>query len=80
MAVAFLAGALAALAMAPFNAFPVLAVSFPVAIWLLDGVAFPAPENPSPRFWRSIGSAARLGSIRCPGSSNGTALRRSWPI
>jgi apolipoprotein N-acyltransferase len=37
MLVASLAGAAAALAMAPFNLFPVLAISFPVLIWLLDG-------------------------------------------
>ncbi|MDQ0472366.1 apolipoprotein N-acyltransferase [Labrys wisconsinensis] len=34
---AFAAGALGALAMPPFGLFPVLAVSFTVAIWLLDG-------------------------------------------
>ncbi|MBP0577843.1 apolipoprotein N-acyltransferase [Labrys sp. LIt4] len=61
MAGAFLAGALASLAMAPFDAFPVLAVSFPVAVWLLDGIAVPTPENPAPRLWRSIATAARLG-------------------
>lgn len=35
--IAFLAGALSALAMAPFNAFPILAITFPVLVWLLDG-------------------------------------------
>ncbi|CAM5772238.1 apolipoprotein N-acyltransferase [Labrys miyagiensis] len=53
---AFLAGALAALAMAPFDFAPVLAVSFPVAIWLLDGIA-----NGSSSLPRSLLAAARLG-------------------
>lgn len=35
--IAFLAGAMSALAMAPFNAFPILAITFPVFVWLLDG-------------------------------------------
>jgi apolipoprotein N-acyltransferase len=36
-AIALVAGALSALAMAPFNAWPVLFLSFPVAVWLIDG-------------------------------------------
>ena len=36
-AIALLAGALSALAMAPFNAWPVLLVTFPVMVWLIDG-------------------------------------------
>jgi apolipoprotein N-acyltransferase len=36
-AIALVAGALSALAMAPFNAWPVLFLTFPVAIWLIDG-------------------------------------------
>ncbi len=36
-AIALAAGAAAALAMAPFNAWPVLFVTFPVAVWLIDG-------------------------------------------
>ncbi|MDU3046267.1 MAG: apolipoprotein N-acyltransferase, partial [Bradyrhizobium sp.] len=38
-AIAVAAGALSALAMAPFNAWPVLAISFPVVVWLIDGAA-----------------------------------------
>ena len=36
-AIAVLAGALSALAMAPFNAWPVLFLTFPVVVWLIDG-------------------------------------------
>jgi apolipoprotein N-acyltransferase len=35
--IALAAGALSTLAMAPFNAWPVLFVTFPVAVWLIDG-------------------------------------------
>lgn len=41
---AFLAGALSALAMPPFDAFPVLFLTFPVFVWLLDATA----ADPSP--------------------------------
>ncbi len=37
MAIAFAAGAVSTLAMAPFNAWPVLFVTLPVAVWLIDG-------------------------------------------
>jgi apolipoprotein N-acyltransferase len=36
-AIALVAGALSSLAMAPFNAWPVLFLSFPVMVWLIDG-------------------------------------------
>src|SRR6476660_774268 len=36
-AVALVAGALSSLAMAPFNAWPVLFLTFPVLVWLIDG-------------------------------------------
>jgi apolipoprotein N-acyltransferase len=36
-AIALLAGALSALAMAPFDAWPVLFITFPVLVWLIDG-------------------------------------------
>jgi apolipoprotein N-acyltransferase len=35
--IALIAGALSALAMAPFNAWPVLFATIPVAVWLIDG-------------------------------------------
>lgn len=35
--IALLAGAASSLAMAPFNAWPVLFITFPIAIWLIDG-------------------------------------------
>src|SRR4051812_2012888 len=37
VAVALAAGALSALAMPPFNAWPILFVTFPVVLWLIDG-------------------------------------------
>jgi apolipoprotein N-acyltransferase len=36
-AIALVAGALSVLAMAPFNAWPVLFLTFPVVVWLIDG-------------------------------------------
>jgi apolipoprotein N-acyltransferase len=36
-AIAFLAGAASALAMAPINAWPILLITFPVVVWLIDG-------------------------------------------
>ncbi len=38
-AIAFLAGAASALALAPVNAWPILFVTFPVVVWLVDGSA-----------------------------------------
>ncbi|MBR2119941.1 MAG: apolipoprotein N-acyltransferase [Pseudomonadota bacterium] len=35
--IALVAGALSALAMAPFNAWPILFLTIPVAVWLIDG-------------------------------------------
>ena len=37
--IAFVAGAVSALALAPFDAWPVLFVTFPVLVWLVDGAA-----------------------------------------
>ena len=35
--IAFAAGALSALAMAPFDAWPILFLTFPALVWLIDG-------------------------------------------
>ena len=37
--IALLAGAVSSLSMAPFNAWPVLFVTFPIVVWLIDGAA-----------------------------------------
>ncbi len=37
--IALLAGAVSSLSMAPFNAWPVLFVTFPIVVWLIDGSA-----------------------------------------
>ncbi len=47
---AFLAGALSALAMPPFDAFPVLFLTFPVFVWLLDATA----ADPSPTLFARL--------------------------
>lgn len=52
-AIALVAGALSALAMAPFNAWPVLFVTFPLLIWLIDGAAAGK--------WRGVPAAAMSG-------------------
>lgn len=51
-AVALIAGALSALALAPYHAFPILLITLPVLVWLLDGAL---PES---------GSSGILGGIR----------------
>src|SRR5262247_2040638 len=38
-AIAFLAGAVSVLALAPFNLWPVMFLTFPVVVWLIDGSA-----------------------------------------
>jgi apolipoprotein N-acyltransferase len=52
-ALALAAGALSALAMAPFNAWPVLFITFPIAIWLIDGAGAGR--------WRGVPAAAMSG-------------------
>jgi apolipoprotein N-acyltransferase len=52
-AIALLAGALSALAMAPFDAWPVLFATFPVVVWLIDGAGAGA--------WRGVPAAAMAG-------------------
>jgi apolipoprotein N-acyltransferase len=38
-AIAFVAGAVSVLALAPFNLWPILFLTFPIAVWLIDGSA-----------------------------------------
>lgn len=45
LGIAWLGGAFAALAMAPYHAVPLLLISFPVLIWLIDGLG-PARTRP----------------------------------
>jgi apolipoprotein N-acyltransferase len=51
--IAFVAGALSALAMAPFDAWPVLFVTFPALVWLIDSAAQGS--------WRGVIAAAAAG-------------------
>jgi apolipoprotein N-acyltransferase len=57
--IALAAGAVSALAMAPFNAWPVLFVTFPVAVWLIDGAAAGkrrgVPAAAMAGFWFGLG-------------------------
>ena len=50
-AIALVAGALSALAMAPFNAWPILFLTLPVAVWQIDGAGR----------WRGVPAAALTG-------------------
>jgi apolipoprotein N-acyltransferase len=51
--IAFAAGALSALAMAPFNLWPILFLTFPTLVWLIDGTGFER--------WRAMTAAAATG-------------------
>jgi apolipoprotein N-acyltransferase len=52
-AIALVAGALSALAMAPFNAWPILFLTLPVAVWQIDGAGAGR--------WRGVPAAALTG-------------------
>jgi apolipoprotein N-acyltransferase len=52
-AIALVAGALSVLAMAPFNAWPILFLTFPVMVWLIDGAGAGR--------WRGVPAAAMAG-------------------
>jgi apolipoprotein N-acyltransferase len=51
--IAFVAGALSVLALAPFNAWPVLFLTFPTLVWLIDGAGVGR--------WGGVGAAAATG-------------------
>jgi len=51
--IAFVAGALSVLAMAPFNAWPILFLTFPTLVWLIDGAGASR--------WSGLGTAAAIG-------------------
>jgi apolipoprotein N-acyltransferase len=59
LAAAYLAGAIAALSLAPLNALPALLVSFPVAIWLLDGT----PSGQKRFSWPALRTAFSIGWV-----------------
>jgi apolipoprotein N-acyltransferase len=52
-AIALVAGAFSSLAMAPFNAWPILFLTFPVAVWQIDGAGAGR--------WRGVPAAAMTG-------------------
>src|SRR5271165_2488053 len=60
---AFFAGALSVLAMAPFFIWPVMFLTFPVLIWAIDAVCVPEPEEEEPfaAFRRRVRRAALIG-------------------
>ena len=51
--IAFVAGALSVLAMAPFNAWPILFFTLPTLVWLIDGIGG--------RGWSALAAAAAIG-------------------
>ena len=60
-AIALAAGAAGALAMAPFDLFPALAITMTVAVWLIDGSGVTADGARGASRWRSALAAARDG-------------------
>lgn len=52
---AFAAGAVSALAMPPFDFFPVLFLTFPALVWLMDGVAAEPEKGLAIRLWHGFG-------------------------
>jgi apolipoprotein N-acyltransferase len=59
-AAAMLAGCASVLALAPFFLFPVLFLTLPSLVWLIDGCAG-ASVGAAPRPWRAAAAAARVG-------------------
>lgn len=58
-ALLLIAGAVSALAMAPFHAAPVLFITLPILVWSLDGVQ--PPQHAAVSRWRLFRSAAAVG-------------------
>ncbi|MEX2249198.1 MAG: apolipoprotein N-acyltransferase [Parvibaculum sp.] len=52
-AAAFLAGALSTLALSPYNFLPILFLTFPVLVWLIDGVGEPTRSRRRRVMWRA---------------------------
>lgn len=52
--VAFFAGAISALSMAPFDAFFVLFFTFPILVWLIDGVSNEPETGLRSKFWEGF--------------------------
>ncbi len=67
--IAFVAGAASALALAPFNAWPILFLTFPVLVWLIDGSAAGRWAAPWPRRSPAGGSASAISSPDFTGSA-----------
>lgn len=55
--IAVVAGAVSALAMPPFDIFPVLFLTMPILVWLIDGTTAPVDAG----FFRRLWPAARIG-------------------
>lgn len=55
--VAFIVGALSALALPPFQIFPVMFLTMPTLVWLLDG----ASTEPAKTWWQRIGPFFKVG-------------------
>ncbi|WP_339830920.1 apolipoprotein N-acyltransferase [uncultured Parvibaculum sp.] len=53
LAAAFLAGALSTLSLPPYDFFPILFLTFPVLVWLLDGVGEPTRSRRRRVMWRA---------------------------
>ncbi|MBL8590005.1 MAG: apolipoprotein N-acyltransferase, partial [Methylobacteriaceae bacterium] len=53
-AIAFAAGAVGALAMAPFDILPAMAVSLSLAVWLIDGAAEGDPASGAKSLFASL--------------------------
>ena len=74
-AIALAAGALSALAMAPLNAWPILFLTFPTLVWLIDGAGVGRMGGVMSAAARAGGSASAISSP----DSIGWATR-SWSM